>query len=78
VLTTPESCVAFAFNLPVPALAGMTKPPRHPPPQKRKAGLVDEKVESRAVVPRKRNPRQAGLLDGRAGKASLNGGVVER
>jgi hypothetical protein len=39
-------------------------PPRRPPPQKRKSDLpADDAVASRAVVPKKRDPRQAGIFD---------------
>jgi bifunctional non-homologous end joining protein LigD len=42
----------------------MAKPPRRPPPQKRKSDLpAGNAVASRAVLPRKRDPRQAGIFD---------------
>jgi bifunctional non-homologous end joining protein LigD len=44
----------------------MVKPPtrRRPPPQKRKSDLLaGDAVESRAVVPKKRDARQAGIFD---------------
>jgi bifunctional non-homologous end joining protein LigD len=42
----------------------MAKPPRRPPPQKRKSDLAaGDAVASRAVLPRKRDPRQAGIFD---------------
>jgi hypothetical protein len=42
----------------------MANPPRRPPPQKRKSGLpAGDAVASRAVVPKKRDPRQAGIFD---------------
>jgi bifunctional non-homologous end joining protein LigD len=42
----------------------MAKPPRRPPPQKRKSGLpAGDTVASRVVVPKKRDPRQAGIFD---------------
>jgi bifunctional non-homologous end joining protein LigD len=42
----------------------MAKPPRRPPPQKRKSDLpAGDAVASRAVVPKKRDPRQAGIFD---------------
>jgi hypothetical protein len=41
-----------------------TPPPRRPPPQKRKSNLpAGDAVASRAVVPKKRDPRQAGIFD---------------
>jgi bifunctional non-homologous end joining protein LigD len=42
----------------------MAKPPRRPPPQKRKSNLpAGDAVASPGVVPRKRDPRQAGMFD---------------
>jgi hypothetical protein len=42
----------------------MVKPPRCPPPQKRKSDLPrGDAIASRAVVPKKRDPRQSGLFD---------------
>jgi hypothetical protein len=41
----------------------MAKTPRRTPPQKRKSEVQSEAVASRAVVPRKRDPRQAGIFD---------------
>jgi len=42
----------------------MAKPPRRTPPQKRKSDLpVDDAVASRAVRPKPRDPRQAGIFD---------------
>lgn len=41
----------------------MAKPPRRPPPQKRKSEVRSEGVVSRVVVPKKRDPRQAGIFD---------------
>jgi hypothetical protein len=42
----------------------MVKPPHRPPPQKRKSDLpARDVVASRAVVPKKRDPRQAGIFD---------------
>ncbi|MEA2758462.1 MAG: bifunctional non-ous end joining protein LigD [Methylobacteriaceae bacterium] len=42
----------------------MAKPPRRPPPQTRKSDLPPgDAVASRAVLPRKRDPRQAGIFD---------------
>jgi DNA ligase D-like protein (predicted ligase) len=42
----------------------MAKPPRRPPPQKRKSDLpAGNAVASRSVVPKKRDPRQAGIFD---------------
>ena len=42
----------------------MAKSPRRPRPQKRKSDLpAAEAVASRAVLPRKRDPRQAGIFD---------------
>ena len=42
----------------------MAKPPRRPPPQKRKSGLsAGDAVASRAVVPKKRDPRQSGIFN---------------
>jgi hypothetical protein len=42
----------------------MAKPPRRPPPQRRKSDLpAADAVASRAVVPRKGDPRQAGIFD---------------
>jgi ATP-dependent DNA ligase len=39
-------------------------PPRRPRPQKRKSDLpAGDAVASRAVLPRKRDPRQAGIFD---------------
>jgi DNA ligase D-like protein (predicted ligase) len=42
----------------------MAKPPRRPPPQKRKSNLsAGDAVASRAIVPRKRDPRLSGIFD---------------
>jgi ATP-dependent DNA ligase len=42
----------------------MAKPPRRPAPQRRKSDLpVGDAVASRAVLPRKRDARQAGISD---------------
>jgi DNA ligase D-like protein (predicted ligase) len=42
----------------------MGKPPRRPPPQRRKSDLpAGDAVASRAVVPRRRDPRQVGIFD---------------
>src|SRR3954468_9477502 len=42
----------------------MAKPPRRPRPSKRKSDLTaGDAVASRAVVPRKRAPRQPGIFD---------------
>jgi bifunctional non-homologous end joining protein LigD len=42
----------------------MANPPRRPLPQKRKSGLPPgDTVASRAVLPKKRDPRQAGIFD---------------
>jgi hypothetical protein len=42
----------------------MAKPPRRPPPQKRKSDLpAGDAVASRAIVPKRRNPRQAAVFD---------------
>jgi ATP-dependent DNA ligase len=42
----------------------MAKPPRRPPPQKRKSDMPPaDAVASRAVVPKKRDPGQAGIFD---------------
>jgi bifunctional non-homologous end joining protein LigD len=42
----------------------MAKPPRRPPPKKRRSEQpTGDAVASRAVVPRKRDPRQAGIFD---------------
>jgi DNA ligase D-like protein (predicted ligase) len=41
----------------------MAKPPHRPRTQSRKSGLTQEALASRAVVPKKRDPRQAGIFD---------------
>src|SRR3954451_17951391 len=42
----------------------MAKPPRRPSPPKRKSDLpAGDAVANRAVVPRKRDPRQPGIFD---------------
>jgi DNA ligase D-like protein (predicted ligase) len=42
----------------------MAKPPRRLPPQKRKSDLpAGDAVTSRAIVPKKRDPRQSGIFD---------------
>jgi hypothetical protein len=52
------------FNFRVVHWRAVAKPPRRPPPQKRKSNLpAGDAVATRAIVPKKRDPRQSGMFD---------------